>query len=108
MLDRLKSLQDPEEGFVNAYPVQYTEDEFLILYGYLEKETGHYHRMLKRKMAYVKELKGSIISDRLMHSYDGTGLLELFQMPLIDVPLHINDDWSHKRIVMNWRLAVAK
>ena len=83
----------------------YTLDELYILYGYLEKETGHYYRLIKKALVRCNREQEP---DNLFEFLYYERLANLFIMPLEEVPLHINDSQGHVRLVMMWRLEVAK
>jgi len=83
----------------------YTLDELYILYGYLEKETGHYYRLITKAICRCnREQEPENLFEFLYYK----NLAGLFQMPLKEVPLHINDDQGHVRVVMKWRLEIAR
>jgi hypothetical protein len=83
----------------------YTLDELYILYGYLGGEGGHYCQMIARDICTCnRKQKPEELFD-ILHYPD---LTRLFQMPLEEVPLHINDERKHVQIVMKWRLEVAR
>jgi hypothetical protein len=83
----------------------YTLDELYILYGYLKEETGHYCRMIRRKLIICNRENNT---EKLYEWLYYSDLKFLFQMPLEEVPLHINDERKHVQIVMKWRLEVAR
>jgi len=86
-------------------PSPYTLDELYILYGYLKNEPGHYCRMILRDLVRCNREQEPENLFEFLYYQD---LMKLFQWPLEEVPLHINDERKHVQIVMKWRLEVAR
>lgn len=83
----------------------YTLDELYILYGYLENETGHYYRLIRKALVRCNREQEP---ENLLEFLYYEKLADLFKMPLEEVPLHINDDQGHVRVVMKWRMEIAR
>jgi hypothetical protein len=79
--------------------------ELLLLHTRLKEENGHYCQMIDRNI--VMSIRMSDPSRFLEHLFY-PNLVELFTMSLEQVPLHINDERKHEKIVMKWRLEIAK
>lgn len=83
----------------------YTLDELYILYSRLENESGHYCQMIRRALVRCnREQEPEELFEQLYYP----DYKRLFQMPLEEVPLHINEERKHIQIVMKWRLEVAR
>jgi len=83
----------------------FTIGELLLLHTHLKEESGHYCQMIDRNIAMsIKASDPNGFLERLFYP----DLVELFTMPLEQVPLHINDERKHERIVMKWRLEIAR
>jgi hypothetical protein len=83
----------------------YSIGELLLLHTHLKEENGHYCQMIDRNI--VMSIRMSDPSRFLEHLFY-PDLVELFTMSLEQVPLHINDERKHEKIVMKWRLEIAR
>jgi hypothetical protein len=88
-----------------APDIKYTIRELIILYNLLRPENGHYAQMIKRDI--VMSIHGND-PDKLLKYLYYQDLIEPFQMPLENIPLHINDDQAYIRIVALWRLKIGR
>lgn len=85
--------------------VTYTETELRSLYNLLRPLNGHYAQMIKRDIAMsIHEKEPGTLLKYLYYQH----LVKPFEMPLEDVPLHINDDQAYIKIIALWRLQIGR